>query len=125
MTEFVSRRAALLSLAVILGVAYAIPARAQNGTQQIFEKNCASCHGKDGAGRTAAATRMKIPDLRSKEVQQLSDKQIFDTIAYGTGHKQYPHAFADKGMTGVLISDLVAYLRDLAKPPKKPAKATP
>lgn len=111
----------VISLALLLGLAGAVPCRAQNGIQQVFLKNCASCHGADGAGHTAAAAHMKIPDLRSKEVQQLTDKQIFDTIAYGTGHKQYPHAWVDKGMTGVLISDLVAYLRELAKPPKKPA----
>lgn len=122
MAEFADRKVAL-SLIVILVVAAAIPSRAQNGIQQVFEKNCSSCHGKDGAGKTAAAAHMKIPDLRSHEVQQLSDKQIFDTIAYGAGHKQYPHAFADKGMTGVLISDLVQYLRELAKSPKKQEKA--
>lgn len=108
------------SLCVVFCLAaFVIPSQAQKGIQQVFEQHCAVCHGKDGAGKTEAATRMKIPDLRSKQVQQLSDKQLFDTIAYGDGHKQYPHAFARKGMSGVLIRDLVDYLRELAKPAKK------
>jgi mono/diheme cytochrome c family protein len=124
MTELARKGATLSFLLLFFAAAATAPAWAQNGIQQVFEKNCASCHGKDGSGKTPAAAHMKIPDLRSQEVQQLSDKQIFDTIAYGTGHKQYPHAWADKGMTGVLIRDLVEYLRELVKPPKKPAKAT-
>ncbi len=119
MTQPLPKWAVGLSLSLLLLAAAATPCQAQKGIQPVFEKNCAACHGTDGAGKTAAAARMKIPDLRSKEVQQLSDKELFDTIAYGAGHKQYPHAFADKGMTGVLIRDLVDYLRQLAKPPKK------
>lgn len=106
-------------LTLLLGLAGAAPSWAQKGIQPVYEKNCATCHGSDGAGNTAAAKRMKIPDLRSKEVQHLSDKELFNTIAYGNGHKQYPHAWADKGMSGVLIRDLVDYLRELAKPTKK------
>ena len=85
---------------------------------EIFDKNCALCHGKDGASKTAAATRMVIPDLRSREVQQLSEEQIFETIAYGTGHKQYPHAFVKRGMAPATVHEMVAHIRELAKAKK-------
>ncbi len=122
MSKSARKGASLVFLAALAVAGATAPARAQSSIQQVFEKNCASGHGKDGAGKTPAAARLKIPDLRSREIQQLSDKQLFDTIAYGTGHKQYPHAFADKGMSGVVIRDLVEYLRELAKPPKKQTK---
>ncbi len=112
-------------LAVLVTMAGPAPAWAQKNIQQVFEKTCASCHGADGAGKTEAAAKLKIPDLRSKEVQQLSDKELFDTIAYGTGHKQYPHAWLDRGINGALIRDLVDYVRQLAKPPKRQARTTP
>jgi len=40
--------------------------------------------------------KIKPADLRSDAVQQLSDEEIFKTIAYGVGHKEYAHAFAER-----------------------------
>jgi mono/diheme cytochrome c family protein len=116
MTLHVQRWAVLACLAVLL--ACSLPCLAQSA-QAVYEKQCVFCHGKDGSGRTAAATRMRIPDLRSREVQQLPEETVFDTIANGTGHKQYPHAFAKRGLTSVTIHDLVGYVRELGSPAKK------
>ncbi len=78
-----------------------------------FEKNCILCHGVDGKGNTAPGKKMNIPNLGSSEVQKLTDDQIYATIANGTGHKQYPHAFASKGVTGVEIHEIVTFIRSL------------
>lgn len=78
-----------------------------------FEKNCINCHGVDGKGNTAAGKKMNIPDLGSAAVQKLSDDQLYSTIANGTSHKQYPHAFANKGVTGAEIHQIVTFIRSL------------
>jgi mono/diheme cytochrome c family protein len=57
--------------------------------------------------------------LRSDAVQKLSDEELYKTIAYGVGHKEYAHAFAERGLSAKEIADLVTYIRKFAKTPKK------
>jgi mono/diheme cytochrome c family protein len=78
-----------------------------------YEKNCITCHGVDGKGNTAAGKKMNLPQLGSAEVQKLTDDQLYDTIANGTTHKQYPHAFARKGVSGLEIRDIIKFIRSL------------
>ncbi len=78
-----------------------------------FEKNCMVCHGIDGKANTAAGKKMTIPDLGSAAVQKLNDQELYATIAYGAGHLQYPHAFANKGVDGVAIHQLITFIRSL------------
>lgn len=90
-------------------------AAGQNGIE-VFDMRCAKCHGADGAGKTAAAEKLNgIPDLRSKAVQSKTDTQLFDSIARGVDHKKYPHVFLQTGVTQTQLSQIVAYLRVLAK----------
>jgi len=63
--------------------------------------------------------KIKPADLRSDAVQQLSDEEIFKTIAYGVGHKEYAHAFAERGLSAKQIADVVTYIRKFAKTTKK------
>lgn len=86
--------------------------------QLLFIAKCANCHGRDGSARTAAATRMKVADLRSKEVQQMSDEELYSATADGVGHKAYPHAFLRSGLREDQIRDLVKYIRTLQRPQK-------
>ncbi len=58
---------------------------------------------------------MGIGDLRSPEVQKLSDEELVKTIAYGVKHKQYPHTFVKRGLSEAQITEIVGYLRRLAK----------
>ncbi len=90
---------------------------AQDEGPALFKSNCARCHNMNGDGKTAAGEKMKIPDLRSDEVQKLSDEQLYQTIGNGTQHKQYPHTFLAKGMHPGEIKQLVSYIRTLK--PKK------
>lgn len=96
--------------ALLLSTAYA-----QNEAQVLFDARCARCHGHDGAGKTAAAHKMSIPDLRSAPVQKLTDDELFDTIANGTRHHKYPHVFRSMGISDAQIRQLVKYVRELAK----------
>jgi mono/diheme cytochrome c family protein len=84
--------------------------------QRLFLTKCANCHGRDGSAHTAVATRMKVADLRSKPVQQMSDDELYDATAEGTGHKSYPHAFLHSGLTENQIRDLIKYIRTFQKP---------
>jgi mono/diheme cytochrome c family protein len=92
-------------------------ATAQNEAEVLFKARCASCHGGDGTAKTAAAAKLQMPSLRSAEVQKLTDDQLYDTIALGTLHKNYPHNFLQKGMDEAQIRQLVRYIRSLAPKP--------
>jgi mono/diheme cytochrome c family protein len=84
--------------------------------EDTFKKQCTTCHGPDGGG-SAAGKKLGVPDLRSQLVQSLSDEEMFQTIAHGVRHKQYPHVFINRGLTEKQIADLVTFIRKL--PAKK------
>src|SRR6185369_13542432 len=48
-----------------------------------FKSKCASCHGVDGSGSTAAGKALKIRDLSSADVQGQTDDQLLEIIAKG------------------------------------------
>lgn len=77
----------------------------------LYSAQCASCHGADGRGKTAPAAKMEMPDLRSKRIQELTDSDLYETIARGAKHKNYPHAYLYRGMKEKDIRELVQYIR--------------
>ena len=88
----------------------------QKSGQATYEKHCVNCHGKDGAGKTAAAERMAIPDLRSSSVVSMSDKQLADSVGRGVQHKNYPHSFLlNKEISNDELQVLIGYVRSLQK----------
>ncbi len=92
----------------------AIPARgapAAQGAAGIYKRQCASCHGQDGTGNTGAGKAFKVRDLKSAEVQNLTNTQLLDTIAKGKG--KMPSYINNLGKTN--IEAVVAYLRQMAK----------
>jgi mono/diheme cytochrome c family protein len=88
---------------------------AQGSGDSLFMAKCSTCHGKDGMGKTAFAQKARIPDLASAEVQSLTDTEIHESIARGTKHKAYPHAFALRGMSESEINSLVKRIREFRK----------
>jgi mono/diheme cytochrome c family protein len=84
---------------------------AAESVEHLYTEKCATCHGLDGSGHTAAAAKMTVPDLRSKRVKEMSDEEIYTATAQGKGHKSYPHAFLHTGLTEKQIHDLVKYVR--------------
>jgi len=95
--------------AVVLLLAVAAPNAAADDGGKVFASKCAMCHGADGAGKMKGT-----PDLRSAEVQKMTDAQLTDSIANGPKGKE-SHAFAKKGMDDATIKSLVAYIRTLKK----------
>jgi mono/diheme cytochrome c family protein len=96
-----------------------LPACAADDAETTFKAQCVKCHGVNGDGMGHADLKIKPADLRSDAVQKLSDEELFKTIAYGVGHKQYPHAFAGRGLSRKEIAELVTYIRKFAKSSKK------
>jgi len=102
-----------LSFFLILCVVL-MPARAQaHDATANYKEKCAACHGTDGAAKTDAQKNMHVPDLRSKQIRSLSDAELYETIAKGTKHKEYPHAFLHMGLTEADIHDIVKYIRTM------------
>ncbi len=76
-------------------------------------KQCVNCHGPDGYGRTAYATKTRVPDFHSAAIQDQSDTDLYDSIARGNKHHNYPHAFLLRGMKDQDIRELVQYIRSM------------
>ena len=103
----------LLKLATLV-IVLTVPAVAQDEAEALFKSRCARCHGIDGSSKTDAGKKMGIPDLRSPKVQRLSDAELFETIAHGKDHRNYPHVFSDLGLSDQQVRSLVKHLRTLA-----------
>ena len=81
----------------------------------LYEKNCASCHATDGTGNANAKKKMSVPNLLNKQFVEMSDKDMFETIARGKDHREYPHTYLYMGMNEQQIQDIVAHIRKLQK----------
>jgi mono/diheme cytochrome c family protein len=81
-----------------------------NGAE-IYKKKCAACHGATGAGDTMIGKNLKIRSLRSPEVQNRTDEELFNIIA--RGRNRMPSF--DRRLSKEQIHDLVRYIRALDK----------
>jgi len=77
----------------------------------IYKAKCASCHGADGTGQTAAGKSMKLRDLGSADVQKQSDADLYKITADGKG-KMPPYKAK---LSDAEIKALVAHMRTFAK----------
>jgi mono/diheme cytochrome c family protein len=91
--------------------ATAVQAASVTAGKAAYDKSCKGCHGADGMANPAIAKMMKveIPDLKSSEVQGMSDADLKKVIVDGKGKM--------KGMPSVAASaaDIIAYMRTLKK----------
>src|SRR5438067_11387326 len=72
-----------LACSLLLTVALPIGALADGATT--YKTKCAPCHGADGSGQTPVGKNLKVRDLRSPEVQKLSDAEITKVLSAGKG----------------------------------------
>ncbi len=79
--------------------------------EKLYKAKCASCHGPDGKGETAAGKATKARDFGSSEVKSETDAAWTDVIVKG---KNKMPAY-DKKLTDAEVKDVVAYIRSLAK----------
>jgi mono/diheme cytochrome c family protein len=80
--------------------------------QGVYNTSCKSCHGADGTPNAGVAKMMKVDmkDLKSAEIQAMSDDDIKSVITGGKG-KMKPVS----SVTGASVNDVVAYVRSLKK----------
>jgi len=105
-------RTLFTTLALIGASAAAGVAADAKAGQAVYDKACKSCHGVDGTPNAAIAKMMKVDmkDLKSAEVQAMSDADLQKVIADGKG-KMKPI----KTVTGADADNVVAYIRSLKK----------
>jgi len=104
---------AVLILAVIIGVPgsnLAAGSQASPG-KAIFSTKCAICHGQDGSGNTPTGKNLKIKDLRSPEVQHMSDADLNNVVSKGKGKMP---AY-EKSLGADKVTQVVAYIRELGR----------
>lgn len=79
---------------------------------ELYSKNCASCHGRDGRAKTFKAKLNHARNLSDPEWQdRVSDERIFNSIMNGKGKMP---AFGKK-LSEQEINSLVPYVRGLKK----------
>ena len=106
-------------LAILVLVLLPSLIRAAESTDEIkgiYNKKCAVCHGPDGAAKTAKGRKSKTKDIRSPEVQKMSDQEWYNVVVKGKGENMDSYR---KELTDDQIHGLVQYMRDLAKQPPK------
>jgi mono/diheme cytochrome c family protein len=106
----VNRILLVLALAALVALAPALWANGNGDAgKALYDKKCASCHAKDGAGNPAIAKAMKVElrHLGSKEVQAKSDADLKKDTVEGVGKM--------KGikLTDAEWADVLAYMRTL------------
>jgi mono/diheme cytochrome c family protein len=104
-------RTTLIALAFAAAAATTLQAAGANAGKVVYDKTCRSCHGADGTPNPAVAKMMKvdIKDLKSPDVQAMSDDDLAKVITDGKGKmKPIPSAAGS-------APDVVAYLRTWKK----------
>lgn len=68
--------AVAFAFSLLAGTAFAEDAAAGGAidAKKLWTKNCQSCHGPDGKGKTKAGEKAKVKDLTSAEVKAKLDK---------------------------------------------------
>jgi cytochrome c6 len=98
-------------LVFLATLVFATALRAQADADKIFKTNCVLCHAADGSGSSPTGKALKAKDLKSEEVQKVSDTDLAAVITNGKGKMP---AFGKK-LKPEDITALVQYVRGLAK----------
>lgn len=105
-------RPGLVLLLVVAVPALVLAAGDAAAGKAVYDKKCATCHGKEGEGKDAIAKMMKVEmrPLGSKEVQAKSDAELGKTITEGTGKMK-----AVVGLSEADVANVIAFVRTLKK----------
>ena len=96
-----------------MGTALALSAAtfvwAQGDAKDLYTSKCATCHGPDGAGKTAMGKKTKVVDIRASKASEADMEKI---VANGKGENMPDFG---KQFTKDQIKGLVEYYRSFAK----------
>ena len=106
-----NRKLVFLMLIVSVAMPVLAYADATPDAAAIYKAKCAMCHGADGAGQTPTGKSMKVRDLRSAEVQKMTDAELTKVIADGKGKMPAYKAKLSAEETQMLVT----FIRQLKK----------
>ena len=95
------------TLLSVLVLVMALPVAVFADGAAIYKTKCNACHGPDGSGQTPAGKSLKIKDLRSPEIQKLTDAEMTRSLNDGKGKMPPSRLSADD------IKAVVGYVRSL------------
>lgn len=107
----------MLLLPVLFTAAVAGTARADGAAAaDLFDKKCATCHGKDGKADTPMGRKLNMRNLADPKIQAAAtDTQWTKVILGGVKGAGGKYVMPDFKLTDAEAKDLVAYLRTLKK----------
>jgi mono/diheme cytochrome c family protein len=104
----------IVSLALLVASAFTVRAA---DVKENWEKNCAKCHGPDGAGKTKMGEKLAVKDYTDAKVQDsMKDDAMIKAIKDGVkdGEKTKMKGFGDV-LSDDEIKALVKQVRDFKK----------
>lgn len=84
---------------------------AQEGPKALYMSKCATCHGADGAAKTAMGKKLKVQDAHAM-VGKMSTDEMVKIVADGKGPAMSGYS---KQLDAGQIKGLVDYYRSLGK----------
>jgi mono/diheme cytochrome c family protein len=106
----IRKRKLIFGAAGSLFLAIAIVPAAQGDAGATYKQKCTPCHAADGSGNNVMGKKLNIRDLRSPEVQKMSDAELTEIIAKG---KDKMPSY-EKTLNAADIAGLVGYIRSIA-----------
>jgi mono/diheme cytochrome c family protein len=82
----------------------------QQAIEQTFNRKCASCHAKDGSGKTKSGHKYGVKDVRLN-VKKDSEDEMIKIVKEGKGKNM--DSFSDE-LSPAEIKEVVEYYRSLA-----------
>ena len=105
----------LLVFAAVLAFAGSMTVRAAD-VKEVYDKDCAKCHGADGKGKTKMGEKLGVKDYTDAKVQaDMKDAEMTKAIKEGVkkDDKTIMKAFSD--LSDEQVKGLVAYVRAFKK----------
>jgi mono/diheme cytochrome c family protein len=97
------------TLLFVMVLMIALPAAVFADGAATYKAKCTACHGADGSGQTPVGKSLKLQDLRSAEVQKLTDEEMTKILSDGKGKMPATKLSADD------IKAVIGYVRSLKK----------
>jgi mono/diheme cytochrome c family protein len=109
------RRRARFAILILAIASLSTASLQASEAKTLWTKNCGSCHGKDGKGKTPAGKKAGAADLTNPELQaRATDEKWFKVIKEGiVDEKNKVKMKPAEGLTDPQIKRLVAFVRNL------------